>query len=190
VRVNLEGLVWSSRQNVNTVANSEVKTFLLNMLDTSRAFVDEVFEFLTEEYTALSLHLCWDFAFSCVEHVFKYEFETARSVLHNLDLRSQRIEVQVMWTALRTIAVQESFLRVGFKNHSLLASAYSRFLLTQYQTSASELQQVKKKVIAFASKFEDQDDAMADLKRKFKVVEGMANSAHKSSSKKKKSGDN
>jgi len=102
------------------------------MLDTSRAFVDAVFEFLTEEYTALSLHfpdekVCWDFACSCVEHVFEYEFETARSVLRNPDLRSQRIGVQVMWTALRTIAVQESFLRVGFKNHSSLASAYSRF---------------------------------------------------------------
>jgi len=150
-----------------------------------------VFEFLTEEYTTLSLHfpdekVCWDFACSCVEHVFKYEFETARSVLRNPDLR---IEVQVMWTALRTIAVQESFLQVGFKNHLSLASAYSHFLLTQYQTSASELQEVKKQVTAFASKFEDQDDAMADLKRNFKVAEGMANSAHKSSSKKKKSDD-
>jgi len=60
-----------------------------------------------------------------------------------------------MWTALRTITVQESFLQVRFKNHSSLASAsaYSRFLLTQYQTSASELQEVKKKVTAFASKF-------------------------------------
>jgi len=193
-RANLDRLVRSSRQNINTVVNSEVKMFLLNMLDTSRAFVDAVFEFLTEEYTALSLHfpdekVCWDFACLCVEHVFKYEFEMARSVLRNPDLRSQRIGVQVMWTALRTIAVQESFLRVGFKNHSSLASAYSCFLLTQYQTPASELQEVKKKVTAFASKFEDQDDAMADLKRKFKVVEGMANSAHKSSSKKKKSDD-
>ena len=62
-------------------------------------------------------------------------------------------------------------------------------LLNQYQTSASDLQEVKKKVTTFASKFEDQDDAMADLKRKFKVVEGMANSAHKSSFKKKSDDD-
>jgi len=39
VQANLDRLVRSSRQNINTVANSEVKTFLLNTLDTSRDFV-------------------------------------------------------------------------------------------------------------------------------------------------------
>jgi len=51
--------------------------------------------------------------------------------------------------------------------------------------SASELQEVKKKLIIFNSKFEDQEDAMNDLKRKFNVVEGMANAAQKSSSKRR-----
>jgi len=113
-RSNLDRLVQSSR-NINTVVNSEVMMFLLNMLDTSRAFVDAVFEFLTEKYTALSAAFpdekaCWDFACSYLERVFKYKFELARSVLRNPDLHTQRIGVQIMWTALRTIAVQESFL--------------------------------------------------------------------------------
>ena len=190
----LDRLVRSSRQEINLVSEPVMKTFLLNMLDTSRAFVEAVFEFLTEEYTAFTEHfpddkICWDFACSCVEHVFKYEFETARSVLRNPDLRSNKAGLQVMWTALRTISVQESFLKVGFKNHSSLASAYSRFLLTQYQTSSTELQDVKKKVSTFSSKFESQENEMNDLKRKFKVVEGTANAAHKASSKKGKRGD-
>lgn len=94
-----------------------------------------------------------------------------------------------MWTALRTISVQESFLKVGFKNHSSLASAYLRFLLTQYQTSSTEWQDVKKKVSTFSSKFESQENEMNDLKRKFKEVEGTANAAQKAWSKKGKRGD-
>jgi hypothetical protein len=190
----LDRLVRSSRQEINLMADPVMKTFLLNMLDTSKTFVEAVFDFLTEEFTSLSEHfpedkVCWDFACSCVEHVFKYEFETARSVLRNPDLKSGKIGLQVMWTALCTISVQESFLKVGFKNHSSLASAYSRFLLTQYQTSASELQDLKKKVSTFSSKIESQESEMSDIKRKFKVVEGTANSAQKAGKKGKRVGD-
>lgn len=54
------------------------------------------------------------------------------------------IHSKVLWQSLCTITVQESFLRVGFKNRSSLASAYSRFLLTQYQKTAMELGKVSK----------------------------------------------
>lgn len=41
--------------------------------------------------------------------------------------------------------MQESFMRVGFKNHSSLSSAYSRFLLTQYQQTAAQRQFKRRK---------------------------------------------
>jgi hypothetical protein len=174
---NLERLVRSSRQVINAMTNSDVKTFLLRMLEVSKSFVDAVVEIWTEEYTALTEHytddkLCWNFVCSCVQHVFQNEFESARSMLHNPDLKSSRVSLQVMWTALRIIGVQESFLRVGFKNHSSLASASSV--------------EVEKMVETFGKKFESQETDMNDLKRKFKVVEGSANAALRASEKKSK----
>jgi hypothetical protein len=52
---------------IQELANPELCTFLTAMLNTSKEFVEAVFSFLTEEYSALAEHfsdatLCWDFA--------------------------------------------------------------------------------------------------------------------------------
>lgn len=91
-----------------------------------------------------------EFACSCMEHVFKYEFEAARANPDNVS--NLGIHVKVLWQSLHTISVQESFLRVGFKNHSSLASAYPRFLLTQYQKTALELAKVAKEASLYKEK--------------------------------------
>lgn len=152
------------------------------MLDTSKEFVEAVFSFLTEEYSALAEHfddgaLCWDFACSCVEHVFKYEFEAARAVINNPDVGDKSIYPKVLWQSLRTIAIQESFLRVGFKNHSSLASAYSRFLLTQYQKAAQELAKVSKEAESAKCKFEEFSGALDNMDKRVRAAEGTANAA-------------
>lgn len=149
----LTRLVRMKKLNIKEVQSPELWAFLLGMLDSSKEFVEPVFAFLTEEHSALNDHfpdeaLCWDFACcSCVKHVFKYEFKAARAVIHNPDVGNPALYPKVLWQALRTIAVQESFMRVGFKKHSSLSSAYSRFLLTtQYQQASQELAKATKEL--------------------------------------------
>jgi hypothetical protein len=80
--VQLARFVKTKRIAIQELANPELVNFLNAMLNASKEFVEAVFSFLTEEYAALAEYfsdgvLCWDFACSCVEHVFKYEFEAA-----------------------------------------------------------------------------------------------------------------
>jgi hypothetical protein len=162
--------------------NAELKALLISMLDVSKDFVEAVFEFLTEEYAALYEHfgdgaLCWDFACSCVEHVFKYEFEAARAVANNPDVSDPLVKSKVLWQSLRTLSVQESFMRVGFKNHSSLSSAYSRFLLTQYQQTAAELGRVTKELESNKRSFSEVQGAVEALEKRMKAAEGTANAA-------------
>lgn len=143
--------VRTKRLDLKMVKHPDLRAFLTSMLDLSKDFVEAIFSFLTEEYSALAEHfgdgnLCWDFACSCVEHVFKYEFESARAVVNNPDVSDPLVRSKVLWQSLRTLSVQESFMRVGFKNHSSLSSAYSRFLLTQYQQTAAELTKMTKEL--------------------------------------------
>jgi outer membrane murein-binding lipoprotein Lpp len=114
---------------------------------------------------------------SCIEHVFKYEFEAARAVITNPDVGDPSINPKVLWQALRTITVQESFMRVGFKNHSSLASAYSRFLLTQYQQTALELSRVSKEAELYKSKIADLAGIVEALDKRMRAAEGTANAA-------------
>jgi hypothetical protein len=164
VRKQAEGsltrLVRTKKLDLKEVRSPELRAFLLAMLEASKDFVEAVFTFLTEEHSALNDHfpdegLCWDFACSCVEHVFKYEFEAARAIIHNPDVGNPALYPKVLWQALRTISVQESFMRVGFKNHSSLSSAYSRFLLTQYQRSSQELAKATKELESQKRKLEE-----------------------------------
>lgn len=177
----LTRLSRTMKVDIKEIRNPDLRTFLMTMLDTSREFVEAVFKFLTEEYAALFEHfadgaLCWDFACSCVEHVFKYEFEAARAVVTNPDVGDSNIQYKVLWQSLRTIAIQESFLRVGFKNHSSLVSAYSRFLLTQYQKSAQELARVTKESDSYKRKFVDLETKLETIDKRMRAAEGTANS--------------
>lgn len=180
--VQLTRFVKTKRIVIQEVANPELRAFLNNMLNTSKEFVESVFSFLMEEYSALAEHfndsaLCWDFACSCIEHVFKYEFEAARAVITNPDDSDRNIHSKVLWQSLRTIAVQESFFRVGFKNCSSLASAYSRFLLTQYQKTALELGKVSKESDTYKSKLSDLEKVVETLDKRVRAAEGTANAA-------------
>jgi hypothetical protein len=176
------------------VQHPKLQSFLLSMLDMSKEFVLAVFTFLTEEYAALFQHfddgaLCWDFACSCVEHVFKHEFETARAVVRNPDVVDDAISSKILWQSLRTIAVQETFMRVGFKNHSSLSSAYSRFLLTQYQKTAAELTRVSKEMDSCKKLCSDMTSALESLEKRLKAAEGTANAAQNAVQKLRKHGD-
>jgi hypothetical protein len=180
--VQLARFVKTKRIAIQELANPELVTFLNGMLNASKDFVEAVFSFLTEEYAALAEHfsdgvLCWDFACSCVEHVFKYEFEAARAVISSPEVGDTTIHSKVLWQSLRTIAVQESFLRVGFKNHSSLASAYSRFLLTQYQKTALELSRVSKEAELRKTKLTEVVSTVDSLDKRVRAAEGTANSA-------------
>jgi hypothetical protein len=174
--------VRTKRLDLKAIKHPELRTFLTNMLDLSKEFVEAVFSFLTEEYSALAEHfgdgnLCWDFACSCVEHVFKYEFEAARAVANNPDVSDPLVKSKVLWQSLRTLSVQESFMRVGFKNHSSLSSAYSRFLLTQYQQTAAELGRVTKELESNKRSFSEVQGAVEALEKRMKAAEGTANAA-------------
>jgi hypothetical protein len=176
------------------VKQEKLQAFLLAMLDMSKDFVVAVFSFLTEEYAALSQHfddgaLCWDFACSCVEHVFKHEFETARAVVRNPDVVDDAISTKILWQSLRTIAVQETFMRVGFKNHPSLASAYSKFLLTQYQKTAVELGRVSHELDACKKLCMNMASSVEALEKRLKAAEGTANAAQNAVQKLKRGND-
>jgi hypothetical protein len=176
------------------VTDEKLQGFLLQMLDMSKDFVMAVFSFLTEEYAALYQHfddsaLCWDFACSCVEHVFKHEFEAARAVVRNPDVVDDAISIKILWQSLRTIAIQETFMRVGFKNHSSLSSAYSKFLLSQHQKSAAELAKMTKEVEVCRKLCATMSASMEALEKRVRSAEGTANAAQNAIQRMKRGGD-
>jgi hypothetical protein len=192
----LARLVTTRRSEIkDQVRNEKLQSFLLQMLDLSKEFVSAVFSFLTEEYAALYQHfddsaLCWDFACSCcVEHVFKHEFEAARAVVRNPDVVDDGISIKILWQSLRTLAVQETFMRVGFKNHASLSSAYSKFLLTQYQKSAAELNRVSKEVEMCKKLCADMAAKLETVDKRARAADGTANAAQNALQRMKRNGD-
>ncbi|GFH50736.1 predicted protein [Chaetoceros tenuissimus] len=154
--------------------DASVAVLLDAMLVRSVEFVKAVFLFLTNEYETLKLYFsegdkCWNFLCNCIKQVFSSEFHVARSVSSSADhMNCDGTNVNVIWTALRTISIQEDFLCVGFENHSGLSSAYSRFMLTHMPNKAvtklqTEMESMVKKVKA--------------MEEKLTKVEGLANSA-------------
>ena len=87
------------------------------MLVRSIEFVKAVFSFLTKEYETLKLYFsngekCWNFLCNFVKQVFSSEFHVVRSVSRSADYADQEgTNEKVIWTALRTISIQEDFLR-------------------------------------------------------------------------------
>ena len=76
--------------------------------------------------------------------------------------------VNVIWTALRTISIQEDFLRVGVENHSGLSSASSRFMLTHMPNKA---------VTKLQTEMESTVKKVKGMEDKLTKVESLANSA-------------
>ncbi len=132
----LQRLRREATSRINELKSPELVLFLLAMLDQSIIFVEEVFRFLTEEHETIRGYFpdpkgCWNFVCYAVEHAFVSEFQVARSVITTPDITDvSGTTVKVMWTALRTLSVQDTFIKVGFENHPSLSSAYSRFMLT------------------------------------------------------------
>jgi len=139
------------------VNNAELKGFLTAMLSCSQEFVRSLFKYITDSYAELiesfmDSDQTWDFVCHCVEHIFSHEFNVARSIMWGHDLKSIGFNKRMLWTSLRTVVVQESFLAVGILNHSSLSGAYSKFLLKNSQSS--EVADVKRKLVAMEGKVE------------------------------------
>jgi len=97
--------------------------------------------------------------------------------VRNPDVVDDAISTKIMWQSLRTIAVQETFMRVGFKNHPSLSSAYSKFLLTQYQKTASELGRVTKELDICRKMCSDMVSTVEAVEKRLRAAEGTANAA-------------
>lgn len=160
------------------------------MLNRAIEFVKAVFKFLTNEYETLKSYFsdgakCWNFLCDCVKHVFTSEFHVARAVCRTADYQDRAgTNEKVIWTALRTLSIQEDFLRVGFENHPGLSSAYSRFMLTNMPNKA---------VLKLQGEMEVAVKKLKEVEAGVTKATGLANSAISKataagSSKKKKEG--
>jgi hypothetical protein len=185
----LDWIVASIQTDLSSkVHNSEMRGFLKAMLTHSSEFVRALFDYITNSYAELietftDSAQTWDFVCHCVEHIFSHEFNVARSILRVHDLKSQGFNERMLWTSLRTIVVQESFLAVGIANHSSLSGAYSKFLLKNSQSS--EVVVMKRKLENMEVKVEAVNAKVAKFDARIKAAEGTANKAVNEASKEK-----
>jgi len=114
----------------------------------------------------------WDFVCHCVEHIFSHEFNVARSIMRGHNLKSVGFKERMLWTSLRTVVVQESFLAVGILNHSSLSSAYFKFLLKNSQSS--EVADMKRKLVVMEGKVQAVNSKVAKFDTRIKAAEGAA----------------
>ena len=184
----LERIVASIHTDLaSKVQNAEMRGFLRAMLNRSSEFVRALFEYITNSYAELietftDSAQTWDFVCHCVEHIFSHEFNVARSILRGHDLKSQGFNERMLWTSLRTVVVQESFLAVGIANHSSLSGAYSKFLLKNSQSS--EVVVMKRKLENIEVKFEAMNAKVAKFDTRIKAAEGTANKAFEATKRK------
>ena len=144
------------------------RAFLEFKLIRSVLFIQTLFEYMTDSFFELqqsfnNKEVTWDFILSCVEHIFTHEFDSARTIMSGHDLHESSYRQKLMWSALRTVGVQEQFLAAGFENHPSLAGAYYKFLLKNSQVR--EVVQLKKKNA-------DLEDAVKVLEVRIKSAEG------------------
>ena len=100
---------------------------------------------------------------------FSSKFHVARSVSSSADYQDcHDTNAKVIWTALRTISIQEDFLCMGFENHSGLSSVYSRFMLTHMPNKA---------VNKLQGEMESSVKKVKVMEDKLTKVESLANSA-------------
>ena len=184
----LDRIVASIQTDLSSkVQNSEMRGFLKAMLTRSSEFVRALFDYITNSYAELietftDSGQTWDFVCHCVEHIFSHEFNVARSILRGHDLKSQGFNERMLWTSLRTVVVQESFLAVGIANHSSLSGAYSKFLLKNSQSS--EVAGMKRKLEKMDEKVEAVAAKVTKFDGRIKAAEGTANKAFEATKKK------
>jgi len=111
------------------IRNPTIRAFLESMQERSQAFIAAIFSYTTDAFFELQSTfkdktVTWDFVYSCVEHIFTHEFDVARSILRGHDVKAAGFNQIMMWTCLRTVVVQETFLAVGIANHPSLSGAY------------------------------------------------------------------
>ena len=162
-----------------SVTSVEVRSFLEFMLMRSVLFIQNLFKYMTDSFYELqeSFHdkeVTWDFILSCVEHIFTHEFATARTVMSGHDLNEDSHKHKIMWNALRTVAIQEQFINIGFENHYSLAGAYYKFLLKNSQVNA---------VIKMRKKHEDLEKRHEVIEKLVKTLELRVKSAEGTASK-------
>ena len=149
------------------------RAFLEFKLIRSVLFIQTLFEYMTDSFFELqqsfnNKEVTWDFILSCVEHIFTHEFDSARTIMSGHDLHENSYRQKLMWSALRTVGVQEQFLAAGFENHPSLAGAYYKFLLKNSQV---------REVVQLKKKNGDLEDAIKALEVRIKSAEGMMSRA-------------
>ena len=80
-----------------------------------------------------------------------------------------------MWTSLRTIVVQETFLSKGIDNHKCLAGAYYKFLMRNSQST--QVTAMTKTVEKMAASNDALVKKLAAAETKIKGAEGTADRA-------------
>ena len=120
----------------------------------------------------------WDFvSCQCIEQIFAHEFDVARSILCGHDATSVEFSQRMMWTSLRTIVVQETFLAKGVDNHKCLVGAYYKFLM--HNSQSSQVSVMKKTVDKMAASNEALIEKVAATEAKVRGAEGAADKAAK-----------
>ena len=179
----LDRIVQTTRNDIHArIHNPAVASFLEHMLDRSQDFVRKLFTFITDTYTELMRSFndderTWDFVCQCIEQIFAHEFDVARSILRGHDVTSGQFNQRMMWTSLRTIVVQETFLSKGIDNHKCLAGAYYKFLMRNSQSS--QVSVMKKSVDKMSASNEALIKRVAATEAKLRGAEGAADKAAK-----------
>ena len=181
--LHLDRIVQTTRNDIQArIDNPTISSFLENMLERSQEFVRKLFSFITDTYTELMRSFndeerTWDFVCQCIEQIFAHEFDVARSILRGHDVTSVEFSQRMMWTSLRTIVVQETFLAKGIDNHKCLAGAYYKFLMRNSQSS--QVSVMKKTVDKMAASNEALIKKVAAAEAKVRGAEGAADKAAK-----------
>jgi len=179
--MHLDRIVQTARYDIHArISNPTMSSFLENMLERSQEFVRKLFTFITDTYTELMRSFndderTWDFVCQCIEHIFAHEFDVARSILRGHDVTSVDFNERMMWTSLRTIVVQETFLSKGIDNHKCLAGAYYKFLMRNSQST--QVTSMNKTVEKMAATNESLVKKLAAAEAKIKGAEGTADRA-------------
>ena len=179
----LDRIVQSTRNDIQArVSDPTISQFLEHMLSRSHEFIRKLFDFITDTYASLiqtfeNSTSTWDFVCHCVEHIFMHEFDVARSILRGHDVKSEQFNERMLWTSLRTVVIQETFLSKTFQNHDSLSGAYSTFLLKNSQSA--EVNSMKRKLEKMESVVESLNSKIAKFDSKVKGAEGAADKVAK-----------
>ena len=89
----------------------------------------------------------------CVEQILTSEFDEARSFAGAMDLTDRQLYLRMLWSSMKFVEVQETFMKVGIPNHASLSGAYCRFLIKNSKNA--EVKSLKGRVKALESEQAD-----------------------------------